>query len=297
MTGASCSTVLIFGVSGQDGHYLSQLCVREGYEVIGVSRSESSVIGDVANRSFVETLIKKHLPAFIFHLAARSSTRHDATFENHATIATGTLNILESVYLFSPETRVFLAGSGLQFVNRGYPICENTSFGESSSYAVMRNYSATLARYFRGLGILVYFGYLFHHESPRRKLGHLSKIIADGARRAMQGERISIEIGDLSVEKEWTFAGDTVSAIWLFVNQRTIFEINIGSGIAYSVADWANACFLAVGKDWREFVVQSQMPFRPEYQRLICDPSRIKSLGWSPKVALEKLSEMMVCDQ
>ena len=284
--------VVIFGANGQDGYYLSRLCERRGLSVAAVSRHNAPTIGDVADSAFVTGLIRTRQPAMIFHLAAHSSTQHDAATENHATIGTGTLNILEAVYRHSPETRVFLAGSALQFVNRGQPISEDDPFDAASPYAAVRNYSNFMARYYRRLGVKVFFGYLFHHESPLRKPGHVSRTIADAARRAASNQKFVLEIGNLSVEKEWTFAGDMVEAMVLLTQQDSVFEANLGTGFAHSIADWAKACFDAVDRDWREFIVP-KTGFTAEYSRLVANPSRIRALGWQPKTDLLELARLM----
>ena len=130
---------LIFGITGQDGYYLSQLCQENNIEIVGVSRSKGDWIqGSVADYNFVEQLIKKHQPDYIFHFAANSTTKHVAIFENHEAISSGTFNILESVRLYSPQTRVFLSGSAMQFENTGFPIDELVSFEASSPYSVSR---------------------------------------------------------------------------------------------------------------------------------------------------------------
>ncbi len=287
--------VLIFGANGQDGYYLTRLCEHRGMSVAASSRHNAPFCGDVADAAFVTELIRARRPALVFHLAARSSTRHDAAAENHATIGTGTLNILEAVHRHSPQTRVFLAGSALQFANRGQPISEEDSFDAASPYATVRIYSNYLARYYRRLGVQVYFGYLFHHESPLRKPGHVSKTIADAARRAAAGEKFALELGDLSVEKEWTFAGDMVEAMWTLATQDSVAEANLGCGETHSIAEWAKACFDAVGRDWREFITE-RPAFTPEYARLVCNPARIFSLGWRPRTAFDTLARMMVAD-
>src|ERR1700761_4457624 len=106
---------LIFGANGQDGYYLNEICLKNNIETITVSRSDGNWIkGDIADYAFVEELVKKHRPELIFHVAANSTTRHNALFENHATISTGSLNLLEAVKLHSPQSRVFITGSGVQ---------------------------------------------------------------------------------------------------------------------------------------------------------------------------------------
>jgi GDPmannose 4,6-dehydratase len=229
---------LIFGAGGQDGYYLDRLCRAKNIEAMGISRSGNWIKGDVRNLVEVESLIKRYSPHYIFNLAAISTTRHETLFANHETIATGTLNILESVYRYSPATKVFLAGSGVQFKNTGSPISERDEFAALSQYAVARIHSAYAARYYRSLGIKAYVGYLFHHESPLRKPEHTSRMIVQAVRRIARGDQEHLLIGDWSVQKEWTFAGDVVQAIFTLVEQDEIFEAVIGSGVAYSIKDW-----------------------------------------------------------
>ena len=287
---------LIFGANGQDGHYLSDLCRSQGITPVGVSRSGDWVRADVSDLDQVRGLIKQYTPAYIFHLAARSTTRHEALFENHETISTGTLNILESVRTLSPQARVFLAGSGLQFKNTGKPVSENDPFEASSAYAVARIQSVYAARYYRSLGVRVYVGYLFHHESPLRGPGHVSKMIALAAQRIAAGSSEPLELGDITVEKEWTFAGDVAQAMLTLVRQDSVFEAAIGSGTTYSIRDWLEQCFGIIGKDWKDHV-RLKEGFVAEYPRLVSDPSTIRSLGWSPKVGFAELARMMMASK
>ena len=100
--------VIIFGSGGQDGYYLSELLKSKNIQVLGVSRSGDFNKTAITDFKQVSELINSTQPDFIFHFAANSTTRHDAIFENHETIETGTLNILEAVRLFSPQTKVFI---------------------------------------------------------------------------------------------------------------------------------------------------------------------------------------------
>jgi GDPmannose 4,6-dehydratase len=135
-------------------------------------------------------------------------------------------------------------------------------------------------------------GYLFHHESPLRKPNHLSKQIADTARRIAEGSKEVLELGDISVEKEYTFAGDVVEGMLALVSQDKVFEAVIGSGVAYSIRDWVEACFAAVSRDWHTHV-RSKQGFVAEYQRLVSDPSTMLGLGWRPKVGFAELARIM----
>jgi GDPmannose 4,6-dehydratase len=284
---------LIFGASGQDGHYLSKLCRAKGITPLGVSRSGSAIQGDVGDFAQVEALVRFHTPAYVFQLAAASTTRHEALFENHRAIATGALNVLEAVKRHTPAARVFLAGSGVQFENTGAPISERSPFDPTSPYAVARIHSVYAARYYRSLGVAAYVGYLFHHESPLRKPGHVSKKIALAARRIAAGSSERLELGDLAVEKEWTYAGDVAHAILTLVEQDQVHEATIGSGETHSIREWVERCFQLAGRDWRQHVTV-RLGFVPEYRRLVSDPTTMHSLGWHPETSFEDLARKMM---
>jgi GDPmannose 4,6-dehydratase len=283
---------LVFGASGQDGVYLCELLRENAIEAIGLSRS-SARAGDVRDFAGVESLVRTIRPDYIFHLAANSHTSHDAIFENHETIATGTLNILESVKRHRPQARVFIAGSGVQFANSGEPIDEACSFDATSPYAVARIEAVYAARYFREVGVKAYVGYLFHHESPLRRPRHVSRKIADAAQRIAGGSQEMIEIGDPSVVKEWTFAGDVVRAMLTVVQQDELSEVVIGSGEGRSIADWLEACFARVSLSWHDHV-RIEADFEPEYHRLVSSPELLRTLGWQPRVGFGELAAMMM---
>lgn len=284
---------LIFGANGQDGHYLHELCNLKKIESIGISRSGRWVKGDVSCFDQVEQLVKEYHPTYIFHVAANSTTKHDALFENHETISTGTLNILEAVKRHSPDSRIFITGSGVQFENSGKPISETDNFEANSPYSIARIQSVYAARYFRSLGLRVYVGYLFHHESPLRKAVHISQKIALAAQRIANGSDEAIELGDISVEKEWTFAGDIARGIFTLIEQDDVFEAVIGSGITYSIENWLEQCFGMIGLDWHDYV-RLREGFTPEYKRLVSDTKTINSLGWYPTVGIKDLAKIMV---
>jgi GDPmannose 4,6-dehydratase len=284
---------LIFGANGQDGYYLHELCKLKGIDPIGIARSGNGFLGNVADYGQVEQLIKQYLPIYIFHLAANSTTRHDALFENHETISTGTLNILEAVKKHSPTSKVFITGSGLQFRNTGNPISEHNEFEANSAYSVARIHSVYAARYYRSLGIRAYVGYLFHHESPHRKASHVSKMIALAAQRIAAGSDEMLEIGDIAVRKEWTYARDVMQGIMTLVEQDEVFEATVGSGLAYSIQDWLEQCFTLIGRDWHDHV-KLRPGFVSEYKQLVSNPETINTLGWHPVTTFADLARMMM---
>ena len=183
----------------------------------------------------------------------------------------------------------------MQFRNRGEPISERDDFEASSPYSIARIQSVYAARYYRTLGVRAYVGYLFHHESPRRKPHHVSQKVAQAARRIAAGSGETLELGDITVRKEWAFAGDIAAGMLALVQQDGVWEACIGTGVAYSIADWLAACFARVGLDWREHV-RVKEGFRAEYPLLVSDPATIRSLGWTPTVDLHELSAMMTAE-
>jgi GDPmannose 4,6-dehydratase len=286
--------VLIFGANGQDGFYLNNLLLKNGLKVIKVSRNNSDVNADISDYSSVEKIVKQYQPNYVFHLAANSSTRHDTLFENHASISTGTLNLLESVRLYCPSAKVFLSGSAMQFKNNGTPIDELTPFEASSPYSIARIQSVYAARYYRDkFNLKIYVGYFFNHDSPLRTEKHVNQKIAKAVNRIALGSNEKLELGNIEVQKEFNYAGDIVEAVWNLVNQDIIFEAVIGSGEAHTIHEWLEYCFSQKKMDWQKCVVL-QNDFVPEYKILVSNPQLIKSLGWQPKVGFNQLANMMI---
>jgi GDPmannose 4,6-dehydratase len=287
--------VLLFGANGQDGHYLTQYLESMDIQVVGVSRSGEFLRTRLNVFEEVSALIKQLQPDYIIHLAANSTTRHDAMMENHETISTGTLHLLEATRLHAPRTKVFISGSGLQFQNNGNPIRETDPFEARDAYSVSRIQSVYAARYFRTLGVQTYVGYFFNHDSPRRSERHMAQKIAAAARRIARGSDETLVVGDPSVVKEWTYAGDVVKAIWLLMNQSEVFEANLGSGLGYSIQDWIGRCFAIAGKDPAKYIHVDDT-FKAEYKSLVSDASLIQQLGFKPTVEFDELAKMMMRD-
>jgi len=289
---------IIFGASGQDGYYLSQLLAQKNVEVIGVDRhSDQWINGDISDPGFVDNLIRENKPEYIFHFAAISSTKHSVLFKNHEAIVMGTLNILESVNKYCPQCKVFLSGSALQFKNTSLPIDENTPFEASSAYALARIESVYAGRYYRDVyGTKVYIGYFFNHESPLRSQQFVSQQIISATKRLAAGDDASLELGNMGVKKEFNFAGDIMEAVWLLVNQDLVSEVVIGSGQSYSIKDWVEYCFRKAHLNWEDYVVEKP-GFVPEYKILMSNPKLIKSLGWKPKVDFYALADLMMDDK
>ena len=191
---------------------------------------------------------------------------------------------------------MFISGSGLQFLNTGNPIKESDPFTANDAYSVSRIQSVFAARYFRSLGLKVYVGYFFNHDSPLRSERHVTKKISETVKRIAAGSNELLEIGDMSVIKEWSFAGDIVKGIWLLVNQDIIFEANIGSGEGHSIKEWADICFKIAGVLPENNITQSK-GFASSFKQLVCDNTLLKSLGYQSAISFNGLAEKMMHDK
>lgn len=286
-------TAIIWGAGGQDGYYLTALLEQQGISVVGIGKSDGLIKVDLTNFEEVCHLIKKHQPHYIFHLAANSTTRHRAWKENYDTISTGSIHILEAVKEFVPNCKVFLSGSGLQFLNESKPIKETDTFEASSIYSVYRIHTVYAGRYYRSLGIKVYIGYFFHHDSPLRSERHINIKIIATAKRIAAGSDEKLEIGDIGVKKEFGFAGDIVKGVWHLVQQDVICEAVIGTGIAYTIEEWMHICFSLYNLKWKDHTLKVE-GFVPEFRILVSDPVTIFSTGWRPEISIHELAKMML---
>jgi len=286
---------IIFGANGQDAFFLNALLEERGIEVLRVSRNNAPIIGNVSDYKFINELIKKHSPEYIFHLAASSSTNHAFLFENNESISNGTINILEAVKSLSPNSKVFLSGSAMQFKNNGNPIDENTIFDASSHYSVARIHSVYAGRYYRDyFGLKVYVGYFFNHDSEFRSDKHINKKIINELKLIKEGKKSKLVIGDPDVKKEFNFAGDIVNAIWILVNQDLVYEAVIGSGLSYSINEWIKIVCELLNINYENLNIETDNQFISDYKILVSNPQRIKSIGWEPKVDILALAQRMI---
>lgn len=285
-------TAIIFGSSGQDGYYLSKLLLRHKVNVLGVSRSSGDIIGSVSDLKLVSDLLNQYRPDYIFHLAAKSSTKEEYNVTNFHSIEVGTFNILESVKKQGLKTKIFISGSAYQFKNLNEPIHENTELNSDNFYSFARNQSLELSRFYRKEhGLTVYFGFLFNHDSPRRPENFFCQKImklAHGCKNKNLSNKI--HVGDLSYRREYSFAGDIMKAVIIFVMQDKVHEVVIGSGLAFSLKEWVFKCFEKYDLNCHDFI---EYEFADSKKILVSSPKLIKSLGWAPDNDMESLLSMM----
>jgi GDPmannose 4,6-dehydratase len=272
--------------------FLANLCHKLGHEFFGVSRQCSAGIdirdGNISDPRIVAYAIIKTEPDIIINLAARSAIDYKYINEHYDTIVKGNLNVLQNAFAYNQGVKVFVTGSGLQFKNEGKPISANDPFEARDAYSAARIATVYQSRFFRTMGMKVYVGYLFHHESIFRNQNCISQRILEAA---IEGTKI--KIGDINVKKEWTFAGDVAKGILALIQQDKVFEATIGTGVAHPISEWLELCFKRFGLNWENYI--EPIPnYTPDFKILVSDPTIMNSIGWSCKSDLQNLLNHMM---
>jgi GDPmannose 4,6-dehydratase len=313
MTGQK--TALITGITGQDGSYLAELLLDEGYRVVGMTRRSSTqggeriehltgrlelIQGDLLDGSSLVSALRETRPQEVYNLAAQSfvPTSWNQPVLTGEFTALGVTRMLEAIRQVDPSIRFYQASSSEMFGQvREVPQTEMTPFHPRSPYGVAKAYAHFLTvNYRESFGLHTVSGILFNHESPRRGLEFVSRKVTDGAARISLGLAETLPLGNLDAQRDWGFAGDYVRAMWLMLQRDEPADYVVATGVAHSVRDICEIAFRRVGLDYRDCVVEDQALLRPaEVDHLLGDASRARDeLGWSPTVEFQQLIEMMV---
>jgi GDPmannose 4,6-dehydratase len=306
---------LITGITGQDGSYLADLLLEEGYEVFGMVRRASTenferishlgdritlVQGDLLDQLSLDAVLRTSEPHEVYNLAAQSfvpTSWRQPVLTSEFT-AVGVTRVLEAIRSVDPSIRFYQASSSEMFGKvREVPQTELTPFYPRSPYGVAKAYGHFITvNYRESYGLFAVSGILFNHESPRRGLEFVTRKISDGVARIKLGLGDELRLGNLDAKRDWGFAGDYVRAMWLMLQQDEPSDYVIATGAEHSVQDFVDAAFGHVEIDPGEHVVVDQEFIRPaEVDRLIGDPAKARSeLGWEPKVSFQALVQMMV---
>jgi GDPmannose 4,6-dehydratase len=306
---------LITGVTGQDGSYLAEWLLEQGYEVHGMVRRASTEKferidhlrgritlhqGDLLDyRSLVDAL-KASNPDEIYNLAAMSFV---ATSWIQPTLTadftgTGVTRLLEAMRDVCPEARFYQASSSEMFGKvLEVPQTEATPFYPRSPYGVAKVYGHFITiNYRESYGLHACSGILFNHESPRRGLEFVTRKITWHAAAIKRGLRSDISLGNLDAKRDWGYAGDYVKAMWLMLQQDQPEDYVVATGEAHSVQECLDIAFDQAGLRTDEHVRIDPALQRPaEVDHLIGNPAKAKTkLGWEPTVGFEELIRMMV---
>jgi GDPmannose 4,6-dehydratase len=306
---------LITGITGQDGSYLAELLLEQGYEVTGVVRRSSAPSfsriehlldritirpGDLLDQLSLVRIIQDVRPREIYNLAAMSfvPASWDQPLLTGEYNAMGVTRLLEAIRQVDPEVRIYQASSSEMYGRvREVPQTELTPFYPRSPYGVSKVFGHYITvNYRESYGLFAVSGILFNHESPRRGLEFVTRKVSDGVARIRLGLSDHLSLGNLDAQRDWGFAGDYVRAMWLMLQQDRADDYVIATGVSHSVRDLVEAAFGHVGLDWQKYVRMDPAFLRPaEVDHLIGDPSKAAAaLGWKPTVNFEQLVAMMV---
>jgi GDPmannose 4,6-dehydratase len=312
---------LITGINGQDGSYLAELLLEKGYEVWGtvkrnsVSETQSSRIehlrennqinleyADLTDMASLVRLLTTVQPDEVYNLAAQSHVRisFDQPIYTANVTGIGTLNLLESVRLVSPHSKIYQASSSEMFGNSidddGYQR-ELTPMNPVSPYGCAKVFSYNICRNYRNsYGMKIWNGILFNHESPRRGTNFVTNKVVKAAVRISLGLQDKLNIGNLNATRDWGHAKDYVYAMWLMLQSDKPNDYVCATGISHSVGDLCSYVFGSLGLDYKDYIVIDEKHFRPEeLDNLKGDPSKIKNdLGWTREYSFETMLDEMI---
>jgi GDPmannose 4,6-dehydratase len=310
---------LITGINGQDGSYLTEFLLDKGYEVHGtlkrnsVSENQTSRLNDVYDRiklhyadmtdlSSLIRVIQEVNPDEIYNLAAQSHVRisFDQPLYTANVTGIGTLNLLESVKLIKPNTKIYQASSSEMFGNNidddGYQR-ETTQMTPVSPYGCAKVFSYNISRNYRNsYNMFVSNGILFNHESPRRGTNFVTNKVCKEAVKIKLGLTDKLKLGNLDATRDWGHAKDYVEAMWLILQQDKPDDFVCSTGISHSVKDLCEYVFKKLELDFNEYVTMDVKFLRPEELRdLKGDSSKLKKLtGWEHKYTFETMLDEMI---
>jgi len=311
--GKQCA--LITGITGQDGSYLAEFLLEQGYEVIGMVRRSSTVnfsriehiqdkvtlvSGDLLDQGSIIAILRDHRPQEVYNLAAQSfvpASWQQPVFTGEVT-GLGVTRVLEAIRTADPTIRFYQASSSEMFGKvREVPQSELTPFYPRSPYGVAKVYGHWITiNYRESYNLFAVSGVLFNHESPRRGMEFVTRKVTHHVARIKLGLTDKVALGSLDSKRDWGYAGDYVRAMWLMLQQDQPADYVVGTGETHSVQELCEIAFSHVGLDWQEHVVQDPRFMRPaEVDLLISDPRKAReALGWEPEVSFRGLIEMMV---
>lgn len=306
---------LITGITGQDGSYLAELLLSEGYEVVGLIRRSSTltverirdiqdqitlVSGDLIDEVSLINVLRDHRPSEVYNLAAQSFVQTSWTQPvlTGEITALGVTRLLDAIRIVDPEIRFYQASSSEMFGRvRNVPQDENTPFYPRSPYGVAKVYGHWITvNYRESYDLHASSGLLFNHESPRRGLEFVTRKITHGVARIKMGLAQELRLGNLDAQRDWGYAADYVRAMWTMLQRDVPDDFVIATGKTHSVRELCQVAFNAAGLDYEDYVVTDSRFIRPaEVDLLIGDATKAHTqLGWQPEVDFYALVEMMV---
>jgi GDPmannose 4,6-dehydratase len=314
MPDGSSKRALVTGVTGQDGSYLAELLLDEGYEVYGLVRRSSSarldriahvqerlrlVQGDLLDQSSLQRALADARPHEVYNLAAQSFVPRsfDEPVLTAEITGLGVTRLLEAVRHVCPEARFYQASTSEMFGDADEsPQTEATPFHPRSPYGVAKVYAHWMTVNAReAYGLHASNGILFNHESPRRGVEFVTRKITRTAARIALGKERELRLGNLDARRDWGFAGDYVRAMWRMLQEEEAGDYVIATGETHSVREVCEIAFDEVGLAWEEHVKVDRALLRPaDVQVLVGNPAKAREkLDWRPRTRFPDLIRSM----
>lgn len=312
---------LITGITGQDGSYLADFLLYQGYEVHGIIRRASTFntqriehlyqdphspearlflhYGDLADSEQLTNMIYNIQPDEIYHLGAQSHVRvsFDIPEYTGAITGIGTVRILEAIKRSGIKTKFYEASSSEMFGSTPPPQDESSPFRPRSPYAAAKVYAYWITvNYREGYQLFASNGILFNHESPRRGETFVTRKITRAIAQILAGKQKKLYLGNLEARRDWGYAPEYVECMWKILQQDHPDDFVIGTGESHSVKEFLQEAFGYAGLDWEKYVEIDQRYFRPtEVENLVADSTKAKKLlNWEPKISFKELVHIMV---
>ena len=310
-------TALIFGVTGQDGAYLSQFLLKKGYNVFGTFRRTSHkcferldemetfdqinrIKADLADPSSIQSAIRQSQPDEIYNLAAQSFV--GASFQQPLLTADitglGALRVLDAIKENAPNAKFYQASSSEMFGNSPGMKDENSVFKPRSPYGAAKVFAHQITNHYReAYNISACCGILFNHESPLRGIEFVTRRITWNLARIKSKKIKNFTLGNIYAKRDWGFAGDYVESMWQMLQQDKPDDYVVATGESHSVEEFLTLASEYAGLgDWHDFVKIDEFNIRPtDIDELTGDSSKArKKLGWKPKMEFNDLVKHMV---
>jgi GDPmannose 4,6-dehydratase len=310
-------TALITGINGMDGSHLADFLLEKGYIVYGLERRSSGetranilhiqdkirfIKGDLTDQNSLLRALKESNPDEIYNLAAQSFVGESWNTPEHTSEVTGlgVLRMLEAIREYGSTKIKFYQASSSEMFGRMVenPATENTPFYPRSPYGVAKLYGHWITKNYReSYDMFACSGILFNHESERRGLEFVTRKITNGVAKIHLGLADHISLGNLDAQRDWGYAPDYVEAMWLMLQQDTPDDYVIATNCTYSIKDFLDEAFLAVGiADWEPYIQTDPQFMRPaEVDVLRGNAAKAyKQLNWAPKTDFKQMVHTMV---
>ncbi len=303
----------ITGATGQDGSYLAEILLSQGYEVHALLRRScvttterirdvlDKIIlhyGDVTDGLRMVQLLKAIEPDEIYNLAAQSDVRisFDTPVETYHSIATGGINILEAAKILELDTRIYQATSSEMFGQEFPPQSEETKMVPVSPYACAKVFLRNIGAHYRtSYGMFIANGILFNHESPRRGTNFVTRKITFAAARIKSGFQDDLFLGNLLAKRDWGYAPEYCDAMIKMLRHDTPGDFVIATGKEHSVSEFLHEVFDLAGLDIDKHVkIDPSLYRQTEVPCLRGDSTKAReAFGWEANVSFKELAKIM----